>query len=121
MTRYCHEVALKLKRLRDADTATTGDPWDTNPTAPPALLGTQRFPQVDYFFEIFSLQLQVEYRSQSMRTKTPAVAAHYIIFNLRNHFENLCDLGNLDDRRVPMMRQSFDTQTYFVVMLVVWC
>lgn len=30
----------------------------------------------------------------------------YIIYNLRNHFENIVDAGNLDLQRTPIIRES---------------
>lgn len=61
---------------------------------------------MEYFFEIFSLQLEAEFSKQSMKTLVPSMAPQYIIYNLRNHFENIVDMGNLDDRRTPIMRKN---------------
>ncbi|KAK2597405.1 hypothetical protein QQS21_005953 [Conoideocrella luteorostrata] len=43
-----------------------------------------------------------------MRTKTLSMVSQHIIYNLRNHFENIVDLGNLDDRRTPIVRENID-------------
>lgn len=62
------------------------------------------FASVEYFFEIFSMQLEKEYRKQRERSKIPSMTTHHIIYNLRSHFENLVDQGNLDERRAPIVR-----------------
>lgn len=58
-----------------------------------------------FFFEIFSLELQLEFATQTMRVDAPSTLPHHIIYNLRNHFENLSDIGNIDDRRAPIIRK----------------
>lgn len=60
---------------------------------------------IEYFFERFSLNLDAEYHRQAVKTKVPSVAPQYIIYNLRNHFENIVDRGSLDDRRTPIVRK----------------
>jgi hypothetical protein len=110
VTQYCHQVAGVLKRLRAGHAAPTRSRGFDSPPRLDAqgefTAEGRDFVYVDYFFEVFSLQLQTEYQGQAMRTQTPAMAAQHIIFNLRNHFENIVDRGNLDDRRVPIMRKS---------------
>jgi hypothetical protein len=66
----------------------------------------KQYSTVEYFFEIFSLQLEAEFRRQSITTRVPSLAPQYIVYNLRNHFENIVDMGNLDDRRTPIMRTT---------------
>ena len=46
-----------------------------------------------------------------MRTKLPSLTSQHIVYNLRNHFENVVDLGNLDDRRTPIIRAQYLLRT----------
>jgi hypothetical protein len=103
ITRHCQEAALALQQLREG--ATQLDELDihrrvfnTESNYIPDLV------PVAYFFEIFSLQLEKEYRTQLTKTEIPSMASHHIIYNIRNHFENLVDQGNLDERRAPIVR-----------------
>ena len=110
LPRYCHETARALKRLRAGQTVSPGGDWHQDTV----LSDGQRYVHVDYFMEIFSLQLQMEYQKQAMRTAMPSMAVQHIIFSIRNHFENMTDAGNLDDRRVPIMRELFHRALAFV-------
>lgn len=105
ITRYCQDTSKALKRLRDGDDTVVAsqfyrsEPWVIRGR------GHYQFATVEYFFEVFALQLQLEFSRQSMRTKGPSMTSQQIIYNLRNHFENFVDLGNLDDRRTPIIRE----------------
>lgn len=105
ITRYCQDVARALHRLRNGDDSIIAGPfyWDHSWIGSRSGSGNQ-FATVEYFFEVFSLRLQMEFSRQAMRTKTPSLASQHIIYSLRNHFENLVDLGHLDDRRTPIIR-----------------
>lgn len=95
--RYCQDVAKALKQLRcDQDISME------------AGRGHHDFDTVEYFFEICSLKLQLEFSRQKMRNKAPSLTSQHIIFKLRNHFENLVDLENVDDRRAPIIRECAD-------------
>lgn len=105
MTKYCQEVAQRLRRLRNGEARIgwsqyNAGRWDSFSH------GHRHYTTVEYFFEIFSLQLEAEFSKQSMKTLVPSMAPQYIIYNLRNHFENIVDMGNLDDRRTPIMRKN---------------
>ncbi|KAI9155095.1 hypothetical protein HJFPF1_07663 [Paramyrothecium foliicola] len=106
VTKYCQEVARTLKRLR----ADAGAQFESSVQSGcfRETRGRQHFAQVDYFFEVFSLQLQKEFERRPMKTNAPPLISHYILYNLRNHFENLVELGNLDDRRTPIVRENID-------------
>lgn len=104
VTKYCQEVAQRLSRLRNGDVPMN---WSQFNAAGRNRHGHshKQYSTVEYFFEIFSLQLEAEFRRQSITTRVPSLAPQYIIYNLRNHFENIVDMGNLDDRRTPIMRE----------------
>ncbi|KAF7551110.1 hypothetical protein G7Z17_g5232 [Cylindrodendrum hubeiense] len=104
ITKYCHETAAALQHLRlggssDDKLNCRRKAWSTLPL---------HFVPVDYFFEIFSLQLEREFQRQPMRSKVPSVGPQHIIYCIRNHFENLVDGGNLDERRAPIILQNCD-------------
>ncbi|KAM4064504.1 hypothetical protein HRG_005131 [Hirsutella rhossiliensis] len=108
ITRYCQDVARALKQLRSGqDSNLASQCYESKPWAR-TNRGHHQFATVEYFFEIFSLQLQLEYSRQTMRTKAASLTSQHIIFNLRNHFENLVDLRNVDDRRTPIIRENID-------------
>ncbi|KAH6889719.1 hypothetical protein B0T10DRAFT_571779 [Thelonectria olida] len=106
ITRHCQETALALQQLREGsaqqDELDIRRVFNTEPTYVPDLV------TVDCFFEIFSLQLEKEYRTQLTKAAIPAMTSHHIIYNIRNHFENLVDQGNLDERRAPIVRENID-------------
>lgn len=104
ITKYCHEAAAALRHLRLGGNAddrpySRPKPWSDDP---PKLV------PVEHFFEIFSLQLEKEFRKQPMRTKIPSMGPQHIIYCIRNHFENLIDGANLDERRAPIIRENID-------------
>lgn len=117
IVRYCREMGQALKRLQDDDEipvqTTSLHAGKASSTQDSSLTGEKRFPKVEYFFEVFSLQLQLEYSRRSMKPKAPSMATQHVIFHLRNHFENLVDNGNLDDRRMPIVRQSSASKTSY--------
>lgn len=99
-------MARALKQLRnghDVDLATHLDEsnrWTRRDR------GRRHLYMVESFFEIFYLQLQLDFRRSTIKAKAPSCVPNHIIFNLRNHFENLVDLRNVDDRRTPIIRES---------------
>ncbi|POR31561.1 Uncharacterized protein TPAR_08246 [Tolypocladium paradoxum] len=108
ITRYCQDTSRALKRLRDGDDSVVAsqfyrsEPWVIRGR------GHHQFATIECFFEVFALQLQLEFTRQTMRTKGPSMTSQHLIYNLRNHFENFVDLGNLDDRRTPIIRENID-------------
>lgn len=62
------------------------------------------FAFVDCFFEVFSLQLELEFQRHYMKSRIPSQATEHIMYNLRNHFENIVDWGNMHERRTPIVR-----------------
>ncbi|QUC16620.1 uncharacterized protein UV8b_00861 [Ustilaginoidea virens] len=105
ITRYCQDVAKELQRLRKGENPIVyrQDPWACR-----ARRKHNQFENVEYFFEVFSLHLQNEFSKQRMRVKTLSMTSQHIIYNLRNNFENMVDLGNFDDRRTPIVRENID-------------
>ncbi|PHH84515.1 hypothetical protein CDD83_1824 [Cordyceps sp. RAO-2017] len=109
VTRYCRDVAKTLKRLRSGDDAIVTGPVSSCESS--SMAGGQNRPRyvtVDYFFELFSLQLLLEFRRQGLRVKLPSIAPQHILYKLRNHFENMVDSRNIDDRRTPIIRENID-------------
>ncbi|KFA51333.1 hypothetical protein S40293_04360 [Stachybotrys chartarum IBT 40293] len=107
VTRYCQQAAQTLQRLRNGGDIFPGAAgWKCMGSV--SSNDRHNFADVEYFFEIFSLQLQIEFRRQKMKTRAPALASLHIIHNLRSHFENIVDLGNIDDRKSPVLRDNID-------------
>lgn len=105
VTKYCHEVARELKRLRSGETDMGWTPFRTNQTAMAGGHCHKQYRKVEHFFELFSLQLETEFSQRHVRTCLPSMVPQYIIYNLRNHFENIVDAGNLDLQRTPIIRE----------------
>lgn len=103
MTKYCQQVAKKLKRLRNGQDSMGWSPYNVD-NGDELENSDRQYLTVEYFFEIFSLHLDTEYRQQTVKTQAPSMAPQYIIYNLRNHLENITDMGNMDDRRTPIIR-----------------
>ncbi|KJZ77230.1 hypothetical protein HIM_03551 [Hirsutella minnesotensis 3608] len=108
ISKYCQDVALTLKRLRRGENGPIKSQSYESGYWSQGQQGVQQFATVEHFFEIFSLQLHLEYSKQTMRTKGPSLSTQHIIYTLRNHFENLVDLRNVDDRRTPIIRENID-------------
>ncbi|KAL3607324.1 hypothetical protein FPOAC2_02307 [Fusarium poae] len=60
-----------------------------------------------HFFETFSLELEMEFRT-SRRNNRPSLAAQHTITNIRMILENLIDDRNLDPLRSPFLRENID-------------
>lgn len=117
VTRYCQQAAQALQRLRNGGDIFPGAAgWKCMGSV--SSNDRHNFADVEYFFEIFSLQLQIEFRRQKMKTRAPALASLHIIHNLRSHFENIVDLGNIDDRKSPVLRKVNIAQVEVVTDLV---
>lgn len=104
VTRYCQEVARNLQQLRTG--RTNADLWlfYNDRDIPTGMSGHSRYVPVERFFELFSLQLEKEFSQKVVKTGQPSLVPQYIIYNLRNHFENIVDMNLLDDRRTPIVR-----------------
>ncbi|CEJ92927.1 hypothetical protein VHEMI08554 [[Torrubiella] hemipterigena] len=100
VTNYCREISRALKSLRDGK-------WEIG-CSPPGMLAHERSVTVEYFFERFSLNLDAEYRRQAVQTKTPSMAPQYIIYKLRNHFEDFVDAGSIARHSGPIIRENID-------------
>ncbi|KAF4589157.1 hypothetical protein GQ602_003046 [Ophiocordyceps camponoti-floridani] len=64
-----------------------------------------KFRQVDYFFEVFALQLHSEYKRQKMRVNRPSTMANHIACNLNSHIDNFAQHGGACER-LAIMRES---------------
>ncbi|GJN71111.1 hypothetical protein PLICBS_005173 [Purpureocillium lilacinum] len=108
LPKYCRQTAEALQRLRNGDGIDARQRTYESKRRPNKSRGQHQFASVAFFFEIFSLELQLEFATQTIRVDAPSTLPHHIIYNLRNHFENLSDIGNIDDRRAPIIRESID-------------
>ncbi|PHH63189.1 hypothetical protein CDD81_6240 [Ophiocordyceps australis] len=105
---YCQEAARALKQLKDGDDSIVGGHFYRTDQVTGTMTSHRPLVTVEYFFEVFSLHLSQEYSRQKMRTTVPAMTTQRILYTLRDHFENFVDLGNLDDRRTPIIRENID-------------
>lgn len=108
VARYCREAAAKLQILRTGGSITddgsrTHFDWPTaTPTLGEPMNSSRLYVPVDNFFEVFCVQLQQEYeRQRAMTTTSRPLTMLHITYALRCHYENLTDLGAIDDRRGP--------------------
>ncbi|ODA79057.1 hypothetical protein RJ55_04648 [Drechmeria coniospora] len=107
VTRYCRDISHALMRLRRGDDPVLSAPFERSEAWESR--GFREFAAVEYFFEIFSMQLQLEFRRRSMRMNVPpSLTTQHVIYNLRNHFENLVDKGKVDQATASMMRDTID-------------
>ncbi|PHH70688.1 hypothetical protein CDD82_6972 [Ophiocordyceps australis] len=104
---YCQETARALKQLKDGDDSIVGGHFYRTDQVT-GTVSHHPLVTVEYFFEMFSLHLSQEYSRQKMRTTVPAMTTQRILFTLRDHFENFVDLGNLNDKRTPIIRENID-------------
>ncbi|PFH61082.1 hypothetical protein XA68_18290 [Ophiocordyceps unilateralis] len=68
---------------------------------------SRRCQQVDYFFEIFVLQLHGEYEQQTMRANRPSAMSNHIVCNLNSHIDMFAQHGGVC-QRMPIMREVVD-------------
>ncbi|KAH8174461.1 hypothetical protein LIA77_05880 [Sarocladium implicatum] len=105
--RYCKETALAFYRMRDGDGS---DPTRNGHTADRARVGKHSREddrgEMDCFFEVFSLHLEMEYAKHDMVTQLPSLIPEYIVHNLRSHAENLEDSHCF--KQVPLVREQID-------------
>ncbi|PHH75848.1 hypothetical protein CDD80_2013 [Ophiocordyceps camponoti-rufipedis] len=66
-----------------------------------------KFKQVDYFFEVFALQLHSEYQRQKMRVNRPSTMTNHIACNLNSHIDNFSQHGGVCER-LAIMREIMD-------------
>ena len=96
VTRYCKETAMALWRIRDNNGfASTKRTNKAEVYVSGADGHHDDIRNVDCFFEVFSLQLEMEYASHHMSTQIPSLVPEHIVYNLRSHFENVNDYGNI--------------------------
>ncbi|UNI17753.1 hypothetical protein JDV02_004073 [Purpureocillium takamizusanense] len=108
LPKYCRETAQALQRLRNGDGFDASKPTSESKRQLSRGGSHHQFNSIEFFFEIFSLELQLEFATQTMRVQTPSTIPYHVIYNLRNHFENLVDLGNIDECRAPIIRENID-------------
>lgn len=70
-----------------------------------SVLNRDQYPHPDYFYEVFSIHLHLEYGRRPMRTNGPSLASQQIVINLRNHLENLTEAGYMHERQAPIVRE----------------
>lgn len=113
VSRYCREAAATLQYLRSGHSITGGPSLGQDLDGPGVTTGNQHYVNVDHFFESFSLQLEIEYaRHTVITTKHRPLTTVHITYCLRSHYENLIDLGAIDDRRGPAVRELSRTIIY---------
>ncbi|KAL6354888.1 hypothetical protein LRP88_12246 [Fusarium phalaenopsidis] len=59
---------------------------------------------MEHFFEILSLQLEREFRTSS-RSKLPSIAPQRVMYNIRNHLDDLADICDFGTFRTPLIRE----------------
>ncbi|RDA88854.1 hypothetical protein CP532_5526 [Ophiocordyceps camponoti-leonardi (nom. inval.)] len=128
VTDYCREVGKKLCLLRHGckmgssngstvrtgstnisnETTTTRPPYTTETeTSTSCTMSRPEFEDVDYFFEIFVLQLHMDYDTHDMRANRPSSMSNHIICNLNSHIDMFAEHGGICSR-VPIMRELVD-------------
>ncbi|KAI8656039.1 hypothetical protein NCS55_01258100 [Fusarium keratoplasticum] len=63
--------------------------------------------EMEHFFEILSLQLEREFRTSS-RSKLPSIAPQRVMYNIRNHLDDLADICDFGTFRTPLIRENVD-------------
>ncbi|RCI17195.1 hypothetical protein L249_1841 [Ophiocordyceps polyrhachis-furcata BCC 54312] len=128
VTGYCREVGKRLCLLRhgchigssggptivngrannSSETTTTRHTYTTEKEAAASCRKPRpEFEQVDYFFEIFVLQLHMDYDTHDMRANRPSSMSNHIICNLNSHIDMFAEHGGICTR-IPIMRELVD-------------
>ncbi|KAK0392002.1 hypothetical protein NLU13_1500 [Sarocladium strictum] len=109
VTRYCQETAIALYHMRDKhELATSIERSNAQNCSHSDHSNHGEMSKVDCFFEVFSLHLEMEYQRHHTKTRMPSLGPEHIMYNLRNHFENIVDWGNMNERRTPIVRENAD-------------
>lgn len=105
----CEEAALRLTRMHPI-TQYDGLP---QPSSQPRLVS--QFPlennmnsEKTHFFETFSLEMEMEFRTSNSKNKPPSLTAQQAITKIRMILENLIDEDQLDAFRSPIVRENID-------------
>ncbi|CAF3449976.1 unnamed protein product [Fusarium graminearum] len=105
----CEEAALRLTRMHPI-TQYDGLP---QPSSQPRLVS--QFPlennmnsEKTHFFETFSLEMEMEFRTSNSKNKPPSLTAQRAITKIRMILENLIDEDQLDAFRSPIVRENID-------------
>ncbi|KAG8354704.1 hypothetical protein FVEN_g7392 [Fusarium venenatum] len=106
--RRCEEAALRLTEIHPIT------PQDLSQSSS-QLSETSQSPMeknVDIertrFFEMFSLEMEMEFRTSCTKNDSPSLAAQRAITKIRMTLENLVDEGQLDSFRSPIIRENID-------------
>ncbi|RDA94948.1 hypothetical protein CP533_0096 [Ophiocordyceps camponoti-saundersi (nom. inval.)] len=117
VTGYCKEAGRKMCLLRHGiyngssvgSTMMTGGSvrsrTDNTAESSGSMLRPQ-FEQVDYFYEIFVLQLHMDYDAHDMRVNRPPSMANHIICNLNSHIDQFWQHGGANSRIAIMREQA---------------
>ncbi|EEU42119.1 uncharacterized protein NECHADRAFT_86045 [Fusarium vanettenii 77-13-4] len=102
----CNRAAKRLQRLRPIE---KDDP-ETESTISTSSVTFQEYTRNEkkHFFEMLSLQLEREFRTSFSQPKLPSMASHRVLFNLRNHIDDLSDSFDLGAVRPPILRENAD-------------
>ncbi|KAL6920928.1 hypothetical protein FSST1_004954 [Fusarium sambucinum] len=107
--RRCEEAALRLAEIHPI----TQQHYSSQSSS--QLGQTSQYPMeknVDIertrFFEMFSLEMEMEFRTSRTKNDSPSLAAQRAITKIRMTLENLVDGGQLDMLRSPFIRENID-------------
>ncbi|KAI8713492.1 hypothetical protein NCS52_01293900 [Fusarium sp. LHS14.1] len=102
----CNRAAKRLQQLRPIE---KDDP-ETQSTSNTSSFTFQEDTRNEkkYFFEMLSLQLEREFRTSFPQSKLPSMAPQRIMFNIRNHIDDLSDSLDLGAIRPPIIRENAD-------------
>jgi hypothetical protein len=98
----CNRAAKRLQQLRPIEKDDPGTRSETNTSSVTFQEGTRN--EMEHFFEILSLQLEREFRTSS-RSKLPSIAPQRVMYNIRNHLDDLADICDFGTFRTPLIRK----------------
>ncbi|UPL01920.1 hypothetical protein LCI18_012854 [Fusarium solani-melongenae] len=98
----CNRAAKRLQQLRPIEKDDPETRSVTNTSSVTFQEGTRN--EMEHFFEILSLQLEREFRTSS-RSKLPSIAPQRVMFNIRNHLDDLADICDFGTFRTPLIRK----------------
>lgn len=116
----CNEAALRLKKLystRQCKSLAQTPPQNGAPV-PESSVKDKSNTGHGHFFEVFSLELEMEYRNECRiscsRNKLPPQATPQIITRIRMILENLIEDHQLDLSRSPIVRRLLSSHSICV-------
>ncbi|RSL73840.1 hypothetical protein CEP54_000186 [Fusarium duplospermum] len=102
----CNQAAKRLQQLRPIERDDTESESMTDASGVTVEEGTTN--EMEHFFEMLSLELELEFRTSFSRSGLPSLAHQRVMYNIRNHLDDLTDFYHLGEIRPALIRENID-------------